>query len=95
MEGSVDWSQYQQVFHLVFLSIRCTSLSSFRYQVEGDSRLDSVDSEAYDGTVCDCSQNSEACDGTVHSCVHRTVKPVKALCLQDSEACDSTVFTGQ
>ena len=59
--------------------------------MEGDSRLDSVDSKAYDGTVCDCSQNSEACDGTVDSCVHC----VMALCLQDSEACDSTVFTGQ
>ena len=39
-----------------------------------------------------CLQDSEAWDGTVCNCVYnRTVKPVTALCLQDSEACDGTV----
>ena len=67
--------------------------------MEGDSRLDSVDSEASDGTVCDyvyrtvkpvtalCLQDSEACDRTVCDCVYRTVQPVMVLCV--------TVFKGQ
>ena len=60
------------------------------------------DSEACDGTICDCvyrtvkpetalrvtlQQNSKACDGTMRDCVYRTVKPEMALCV--------TVFTGQ